>query len=189
VGLHFYTLAQAEDPRLVSGRRTAKSIGSERTVDKDVSEKAEIKLHLRRSAETICRRLRQKNYVAFGVCVKLKTSDFQILTRQRSLNEPTDVAERLYAVGVDLLREFDHPGPFRLVGMAAFNMVGNDAQVQPDLFGSLARQLEVAIDELSHRFGANMVCRASDLTQGPALRLGTTLDYLEDGTGPNPPRR
>jgi DNA polymerase-4 len=39
-GLHFYTLAQAEDPRPVLGRRTSKSIGSEHTLDKDVREKA-----------------------------------------------------------------------------------------------------------------------------------------------------
>jgi DNA polymerase-4 len=82
VGLHFHALAQAEDARPVTGRRASKSIGSEHTLDKDVREKAEIKLHLRRSADAIGRRLRQKRYVAFGVGVKLKTTDFQILTRQ-----------------------------------------------------------------------------------------------------------
>ena len=101
-GLHFHALAQAEDPRPVTGRRASKSVGSERTLDKDVREKVDIKLYLRRSADAIGRRLRQKSYVAFGVGVKLKTTDFQILTRQRRLSEPTDVTERLYSVGVDL---------------------------------------------------------------------------------------
>jgi len=78
--------------------------------------RADIKLHLRRSAEAIGRRLRQKGHIAFGVGVKLKTTDFQILTHQRRLSEATDVTERLYSVGVDLLIEFNHPGPFRLVG-------------------------------------------------------------------------
>jgi DNA polymerase-4 len=109
-GLHFHTLAQAQDPRPVIGRRASKSIGSEHTLDRDVREKADIKFHLRRSAEAIGRRLRKKCYVALGVGVKLKTTDFQILTRQRRLSEPTDVTERLYSVGVDLLNEFDHPG-------------------------------------------------------------------------------
>ena len=92
-GLHFHTLAQAEDPRPVIGRRASKSIGSEHTLDEDVPEKADIKFHLRRSADTIGRRLRKKNYVAFGVGVKLKTADFQMVTRQQRLSEPTDVAE------------------------------------------------------------------------------------------------
>ena len=56
-----------------------KSIGSENTLDEDVSEKADIKFHLRRSADTIGRRLRKKNYVAFGVGIKLKTTQFQII--------------------------------------------------------------------------------------------------------------
>jgi DNA polymerase-4 len=179
-GLHFYSLAQAKDPRRVLGRRVSKSIGSEHTLDKDVREKAAIKLHLRRSADTIGRRLRLKGYVAFGVGVKLKTTDFRILTRQRRLSEPTDVTERLYAVGVDLLSEFDYPGPFRLVGMTAYDLVGLNDQIQLDLFGTFARQrrLDVAIDKLAERFGANVVHRANDLT-GP-LRLGSNLDFLDD---------
>ena len=41
VGLHFHTLAQAQDPRPVVGRRASKSIGSEHTLEKDVREKAD----------------------------------------------------------------------------------------------------------------------------------------------------
>ena len=162
VGIHFHTLAHAEDPRPVIGQRASKSIGSEHTLDKDVREKAEIKLHLRRSAETIGRRLRQKSYVAFGVGVKLKTTDFQILTRQRRLSEPTDVTERLYSVGVDLLDEFDHPGPFRLVGMVAYDLVGIDDRVQLDLFGTLlGSAVGSGNDELAERFGPDVVHRAA----------------------------
>jgi len=179
-GLHFHALAQAEDPRQVTGRRASKSVGSESTLDKDVREKADIKLHLRRSADAIGRRLRRKSYVAFGVGVKLKTTDFQILTRQRRLSEPTDVAETLYSVGIDLLDEVDHPGPFRLVGMVAYDMVGIDDRVQLDLFSTIARQrrLEVAIDELTERFGTNVVHRANDFTK----LMAPTLDFLDDGT-------
>jgi DNA polymerase IV len=178
-GLHFHTLAEAEDPRPVIGRRASKSIGSEHTLDKDVREKVDIKLHLRRSADAIGRRLRTKNYVAFGVGIKLKTTDFQIVTRQHRLSEPTDIAERLYSVGVDLLNHVDHPGPFRLVGMIAYDLVGIDDLVQLDLFSTLARrrQLEVAIDELTERFGTNVVHRANDLNK-PSL--APTLDFLDD---------
>jgi DNA polymerase-4 len=181
-GVHFHTLAQAEDPRPVIGRRASKSIGSEHTLDKDVREKADIKLHLRRSANTIGRRLREKRYIAFGVSVKLKTTDFQLLTRQSRLGEPTDVTERLYSVGVDLLDEVNHPGPFRLVGMAAYDLVGINDRVQLDLFDTFARQrrLDVAIDKLAERFGPDVVHRADDLTKPP--RLGSNLDFLDERT-------
>ena len=183
-GLHFHTLAQAEDPRPVIGRRASKSLGSEHTLDEDVRDKADIKFHLRRSADTIGRRLRKKNYVAFGVGVKLKTADFQIVTRQHRLSEPTDVAERLYSVGVALLNHVDHPGPFRLIGLVAYDLVDIDNLMQLDLFSAFARQrqLEVAIDDLAERFGANVVYRADDLNKPPGMRLAPTLDFLDDRT-------
>lgn len=183
-GVHFHTLAQAEDPRPVIGRRASKSIGSEHTLDEDVREKADIKFHLRRSADTIGRRLRKKSYVAFGVGVKLKTTDFQIVTRQHRLSEPTDVAERLYSVGVDLLNHIAHPGPFRLVGLVAYDLVGIHDLVQLDLFSTLARRrkLEVAIDGLAERFGTNVVHRADDLNKPAGMRLAPTLDFLNDRT-------
>jgi len=183
-GLHFHCLAQAEDPRQVIGRRTSKSVGSEHTLDQDVREKADIKFHLRRSADTIGRRLRKKNYVAFGVGVKLKTADFQIVTRQHRLSEPTDVAERLYSVGVALLNHVDHPGPFRLVGLVAYDLVDIKDLVQLDLFSTLARQrqLEVAIDDLAERFGTNVVYRADDLNKSAGMRLAPTLDFIRDRT-------
>ena len=183
-GLHFHTLAHAEDPRPVTGGRSAKSIGSERTLDEDVCEKADIKFHLRRSADAIGRRLRNKSHVAFGVGVKLKTTDFQILTRQHRLNEPTDIAEGLYSVGVDLLNHIDHPGPFRLVGMVAYDLVCIDDLAQLDLFSPVSRlrRLEAAIDELAERFGPNVVQRADELTRPSGIRLAPTLDFLEDRT-------
>jgi DNA polymerase-4 len=181
-GLHFHALAHAQDPRPVLGRRLSKSIGSERTLEKDVHKKADIKFHLHRSAEAIGRRLRQKGYMAYGVATKLKTAEFQILTRQRRLGEPTDVTDQLYSVAVDLLDEFSHPGPFRLVGMAAYDLIALDNQAQLSLFSPLVRQrrLEVAIDTLAVRFGADVVHRASDLNAPLEFGTSPNLDFLED---------
>ena len=183
-GSHFHTLAQAEDPRPVIGRQSSKSVGSEHTLDQDVREKADIKLHLRRSAEAIGRRLRKRNCLAFGVGLKLKTTDFQIVTRQHRLNEPTDFAEALYSVGVYLLDHVDHSGPFRLVGMVAYDLVGIDELVQLELFATPARRrrLEVAIDQLAERFGANVVWCANDPNKPAEIRLAPTLDFLDDCT-------
>ena len=181
-GLHFYTLARAVDPRPVLGSRMSKSIGSENTLDRDVSEKPDIKFHMRRSADVIGRRLRQKNYLASGVGLKLKTARFQLISRRHRLGEPTDVAQKLYSVGVDLLKNVDHAGPFRLIGLVAYDLVGHDDFAQPDLFNTLGRhrQLEVAIDRLAERFGINIVQRAGDLDQRAEMRLAATLYHLDD---------
>ena len=179
-GRHFYTLANATDPRTVASERESKSIGSEITLERDIPIGDELKRHLRRSAEEIGRRLRRNRYVAFGVRVKLKTADFQILTRQRRLGRPTDVAEELYAVAASLLAEFGHPGPFRLVGMAAYDLSEGGEAAQPDLFGTgvRRRKLEVAVDALAQRFGANVLRSADDLDARP--RMAPNLDFLDD---------
>jgi DNA polymerase IV len=115
------------------------------------------------------------------VGIKLKTTNFQVLARQRRLSEPTDITERLYSTGVDLLNGFDQPGPFRLVGMVAFDLVGIEDQVQLDLFSTSARQrrLDAAIDELAEQFGTGVVYRANDLTQPRGVGLAPTLDFLD----------
>jgi len=181
-GLHFHTLAQAEDPRPVSGGRQSKSIGSEHTLEEDVRAKSDIERHLHRSADAIGRRLKKKSYVAFGVGIKLKTSDFQILSRQRRLCEPTDVTARLYSVGLDLLSKLQHPGPFRLVGMVAYDLAGIDHVAQLDMFSPLARQrrLEMAIDALATRFGTDVVSRANDFAGKGEVHFAPTLDFLDD---------
>lgn len=74
VGSRFYQFAHAIDPRRVNRGRTAKSIGSDRTLSEDLTERSDIELHLRRAAERIARRMRSKNYVAKGIRVKLKTT-------------------------------------------------------------------------------------------------------------------
>ena len=178
-GRHFYALAHAKDPRPVEGRSSSKSIGSETTLAKDVHDKNEIRRYLRRSAEEIGRRLRRKRYVAFGVRVKLKTNEFRILTRQIQRQQPTDVAEELYANASIILDEFEHPGPFRLVGMTAFNLVAVDDTAQLDLFGSgvRRRRLETAIDELTQRFGPNILRRADDLSRA---RETPNLDFMQE---------
>lgn len=182
LGVHFYMLAQAQDPRPVDGGRASKSIGSEQTLEKDVRDRSEIKLHLRRAADTIGRRLRKKGYVACGVGVKLKTADFKILTRQRKLAEATDVAERLYEVGVELLGEFNHRGPFRLIGMVAYDLAGAGDVAQSLLFDTFGRRrrLELALDDLADRFGGDVVLRAGDLALPRGVTLAANLDFLDD---------
>ncbi len=104
-------------------------------------------MHLHRSADDVGRRLRRRGYVAMGVRVKLKTTDFRLLTRQRRLPRSTDVAATLHAAALTLLDEFDDAGPFRLVGLAAYDLVRDVEDAQLDIFADGQRAAQARNDD------------------------------------------
>ena len=182
-GSHFHQLAHARDPRPVAASRAARSIGSERTLTLDVKSPTEIAFQLRRAADSVGRRLRRQGYVANGVRVKLKRSDFRLLTRQRRFAEPTDLTEDLYATAIALLPEFGDPGPFRLIGIAAYDLEERIIARQLDLpmgEGSRSRRLDAVLDELDKRFGPGAVHRAGDLVRQSPIGPEVNLDFLLD---------
>jgi DNA polymerase-4 len=184
VGRRFFSLANGVDPREVVGARRAQSIGSERTLNVDVTARADIEAHLRLAADTVAQRLRRSQRCARGVRVKLKTTDFRLLTRQCLLGEPTDVAAVLFERATALLAEFDDAGPFRLVGLAVYDIELADSNgSQLDLLppaGNRARRLETAIDALISRFGTGVVQRAGDLGRDRGVGVAANLDFLHE---------
>ena len=175
-GTHIYRLAHNVDDRDVVPHRGAKSVGSEYTLGTDVETAEDIRLHLRRSADEVGRRLRGRNLRARGVRVKLKTSSFRLMTRQGPLATPTDVARTLYAHAVQLLEQFELVEPLRLVGLAAFDLEDASEPIQPDLFGDPRpdrnRSLETTLDAVRARFGDGAIQRGEDVryTAPPDLR-------------------
>src|SRR5690606_34656665 len=123
------------------------------------------------------RRLRKAGAAARGVRVKLKRHDFRLATRQRTLAEPSDVAEDLFRAAVSLLPSFGPLQPVRLVGLAAFDLVLAEQSAQQALLGgrSKARDLEVAMDRIAERFGRGVLSRASDLIRDQGIGPGVDL--------------
>lgn len=180
---HFQALAHGRDPRRVAGRRKARSMGSDRTLLHDVSDPAEIEQYLKRSADRVGRRLRDKGFRCGGVRVKLKTNKFALHSRQTRLTEPSDCSEHLFKVAAGLLAQFENTGPYRLVGLAAFDLVRADDPQQLDLFASDARPkaLENAIDDCIRKFGKGAIGRAADLGSARTIADTTpTLDFIDD---------
>jgi DNA polymerase-4 len=182
LGRRFYALANGVDPREVVGSRRARSVGSERTLHVDVTARADIEAHLRLAADAVAKRLRSSQRCARGVRVKLKATDFRLLTRQGLLSEPTDVAAVLFGRATALLDEFDERGPFRLIGLAVYD-IGAATTPQLELVpaaGARERRLETAIDALVGRFGRGVVQRAGDLHRDRGVGVAANLDFLHD---------
>ena len=181
--VHFQALANGEDPRRVATRRKARSMGSDRTLLHDVSSRAEIEQYLKRSADRVGRRLRDKGFRCGGVRVKLKTNKFKLHSRQSQLTEPSDCADHLYKVASDLLTQFEDDGPYRLVGLAAYDLKRADDPQQMDLFANNAKPeaLEHVIDDCIKKFGKGVIGRAADLDSNRTIADTTpTLDFIDD---------
>jgi DNA polymerase-4 len=186
LGRRFFALANGLDPREVVGSVRARSVSSERTLSVDIGE-ALIAGYLRLSAANVAARLRRSHRFARGVRVKLKTTDFRVVTRQRGV-EPTDVGAVLFAHATSLLEEMaGESGPFRLVGLAAYDLVGAEAlAAQLGLLpeaGNRERRLETALDALAARFGRGAVQRAGDLARDRGVGIAANLDFLHDKEG------
>jgi DNA polymerase-4 len=183
LGLRFFALANGTDPREVVGSRRAHSVGSERTLSVDVTARSEIAGYLRLAADAVAERLRRSKRLAGGVRIKLKTTDFRVLTRQTVLAKPTDVGAVLFAQATGLLDAIGESGPFRLVGLAAYDL---DAGVTESQLGLLPaadnrqRRLESTIDALVDRFGRGVVQRAGDLGRDRGVGVSANLDFLKE---------
>jgi DNA polymerase IV len=131
-GMRLYELARGIDDNKVIPNRPTKSISAEDTFERDIplSETEDL---IRRLAEKVWTASRKDGREARTVVLKLKTSDFNILTRSHTpLVAPASCAE-LTAIALSLRDRIDL-GParrFRLVGVGLSNFREIDQQQAP----------------------------------------------------------
>ncbi|WP_024288723.1 DNA polymerase IV [Cellulomonas sp. KRMCY2] len=179
-GAHLHDLAWGRDPRPVTPERQEKSIGAETTFDVDTADLTEVGRQLLALADRCGGQLRGKGLVARTVSVKIRTADFQTLTRSRTLGVPTDTAREIYLAARELLGATDLGGrAVRLIGVRAEGL-SEAASRQLTLEEAVddgagaRRRVEQAMDEVRHRFGASAVRPGTPI--GPAVQTSTTMD-------------
>jgi DNA polymerase IV len=159
---HLSALAWGRDERRVVPGVREKSIGAEETFPSDVCDPDVIRRELLRLSGRTARGLRTAGCSARTVVVKLRLATFKTITRSRTLSEPTDVAQRIYAVACELYAAagLDDRARLRLVGVRAAGLVPASAAVTQLAFGDRPaswREAERAVDRIAGRFGADTV--------------------------------
>jgi DNA polymerase-4 len=89
-------------------------------------------LELRRLATKVEGRMEREGVLGRSVILKLKTSDFQPLTRSRRIDPATRSAAAMMETVMPLLEREADGREFRLVGIGCSELVEPDAE--PDLF-------------------------------------------------------
>jgi DNA polymerase-4 len=121
-GSRLYELARGIDHSAVVPNRPTQSISAEDTFEHDVP-LLEVEPMIRRLAEKVWIASRKEVRIARTVVLKLKTSDFSILTRSHTPNAPPSSCEELTSIALSLRGRVDL-GPqrrYRLVGVGLSN--------------------------------------------------------------------
>ena len=155
-GRRLWRLSRGIDDRSVNPERESKSVSAETTFGEDIASFKPLEKILWSLSERVSRRLKAGGIAGSTVTLKLKTADFRIRTRARSLGEPTQLAGRIFEAGRDLLaREIDGTR-FRLLGIGASNLVEGEKADTADLVdqkGERAAQAEHAVDKVREKYG------------------------------------
>jgi DNA polymerase IV len=179
-GAHLAALAWGRDDRKVVPGVAEKSIGAEETFASDVDDPEAIRRELLRLSGRTARALRAAGCAGRTVVVKLRLADFTTITRSRTLPEPTDVTQVVYAMACTLYRTagLDARARLRLVGVRVTGLVPAAVADSQLAFGDRPaswREAERAVDQIAGRFGADTVRPAAlvDGNQaGPGDRSG-----------------
>lgn len=189
-GRHLAALSRGEDERAVVPDRQAKSIGAEDTFAEDTDSPDVLQRALHVQALRVGRRLRRAGLKARTVQLKVKLSDFTLLTRRRTLETATDDGQRLYRESAELLARLGLQRPVRLTGVSAQEVVGAHSQL--GLFveaEARAVRLNAALDAIAARYGQGAVTPAdvaeveADTEEDEARRRvgAARFDVLPDG--------
>jgi DNA polymerase IV len=138
---YLYRAARGIDLRRVKANRARKSVGTERTLDKDISSGSALREVLARIIELTWTRIEKSGSQGRTVTLKLKHGDFTQLTRARSLPRPLAGKPEFEAISHALLDEvLPLAQPVRLVGLTLSALDEDDedrAQLLGDSQGNL----------------------------------------------------
>src|SRR5262245_18997439 len=109
--------AHGNDDRSVTPFRPVKSISAETTFGQDTASPARLREVALRLCERVGAQLARKGVAGCSIVLKLKTSDFRMLTRSRRLSHPTQRAGLIFESVAALIDREADGRRFRLIGV------------------------------------------------------------------------
>jgi DNA polymerase-4 len=161
-GLRLSRLARGIDVRPVDPVRERKSVSAENTFESDIASFRPLEKRLWAAAEEVSDRLKEKRIAGTTVTLKLKTADFRILTRTRSLGDPTQLAGKIFNAARELLAREINGTNYRLLGVGVSALTDATDADPADLIDRDADRraaAERAVDRVRHKFGADAMVK------------------------------
>lgn len=120
-GKFYHQIVRGIDNREVTPHRETKSVGAEDTFPYDLTLDEEMLYELEKLARTVSDRLMRKQLRGKSITLKVKFSDFKIITRSHSVEESTDDRRVILEVVKELLVDRDTSKSVRLLGISVSN--------------------------------------------------------------------
>jgi DNA polymerase-4 len=144
----------------------AKSISHEHTYNEDTADAAQLESTLTRLSEMVGRRLRESQYHARTIQLKLRYKDFTTFTRAHTLASPTQLDTEIFEEIRALFRKNWKKGvPIRLLGVQASSFTSQPDQINL-LDGNRQQRWKdamAAADRLRDKFGESSVSLAAGM--------------------------
>jgi DNA polymerase-4 len=133
-GNHYFWIARAVDHRPVQPDRIRKSVGAENTFEKDLESFEEMKAALQPIMDKVWKHCEQTMVRGRTVTLKVKFSDFQQITRSRTVPGYVESRSGLDQAIVDLLRQlFPLDKSVRLLGVSLSALNTDEEAETPQL--------------------------------------------------------
>lgn len=136
-GLQLLELAHGRDERPVNPDRVRKSISTETTFSTDLDTTEQLLTELPPLAAGVTRALQRQQLIAGTIMIKLKYADHSLITRQRTLPQPTSNPALLLRMATSIIEQQQLVLPVRLLGVGAHSLLNDDANLQQHLFPEL----------------------------------------------------
>lgn len=172
-GQRLWRLANGVDARKVSPERETKGISAETTFETDLAASADLAPILMGLSEKVSARLKAQGFAGSTVTLKLKTADFALRTRARTLHEPTQLAGRIYSAAKELMLKEATGARFRLIGVGMSGLCDPAEADRGDLADTgtgKQKAAEAAVDALRAKFGKAAVVKGIVLGAGARRR-------------------
>ena len=108
VGSLYYECARGIDERPVEAVRIRKSIGCERTLERDISSRSSVFIELYHMAVELIERLQRKEFKGNTLTLKIKFHDFSQITRSITQSQELTTLDRVLPLAKELLKTVEY---------------------------------------------------------------------------------
>lgn len=157
-GLKLHDLSHGRDARPVRPERERKGMSAETTFNEDLTTAEDLENELWPLCEKLASKARRDGVASRVIVLKLRRTDFRIVTRRISLPEPVQTARALFAAARDLMAP-ELGQPYRLIGIGMGEVVeaGHEPTALFETVEARTLKTETAIDTLRAKFGKDAV--------------------------------